>query len=249
MSRLAEPQIQRGIELHPARVRTPSGLQTRRPRAGDLRGVAVTVWAGDTGYPDFGRTSESQIARTQQILPMPSPLSLLPLNKIAGAHACKTKRQAKMSARAPLSPTVRCQMRGYRIAVVVLTMAGCVAPPNPNKQSYSVNLSGTVIDSMTRKPIPGATIQLESKTIWPPVQTSTSTTLDGTFSIQIAKPNEDSPVYQEMADGYCTSIATVTATGFSKQVKKFSRLRDTFGTRECSLFIQSWVVALEKSGT
>jgi len=140
-------------------------------------------------------------------------------------------------------------MRAYRIAAVVLMMAGCVASPDLNEQCYSVNLSGTVIDSKTRKPIPGAIIQLESKTIWPPVQTSASSTLDGTFSIQIAKPKEDSPVYQEITDGYCISIATVTATGFSKQVRKFSRLRDTFGTRECSLSVESWVVALEKAGT
>ena len=29
----------------------------------------------------------------------------------------------------------------------------------------------------------------------------------------------------------------------------FSRLRDTFGTRECSLTVKSWVVALERSGS
>jgi hypothetical protein len=140
-------------------------------------------------------------------------------------------------------------MRAYRIAAVVLVMAGCVASPDLNEQAFSVNFSGTVIDSKTRKPIPGAIIQLESRTIWPPVQTSTSSTLDGTFSIQIAKSKEDSPVYQEITDGYCTSIATVTAAGFSKQVRKFSRLRDTFGTRECGLSAESWVVALERSGT
>ena len=140
-------------------------------------------------------------------------------------------------------------MRVYKIAAIVLTMAGCVAPPSPNEQSYSVDLSGTVIDSVTRKPIPGATIQLESKSIYPPVQTSTSSKSDGTFSIQIAKSDEESPVYQEITDGYCNSTATVTAIGFAKQVKKFSRLRDTFGTRECSLSVRSWVVELEKSGT
>ena len=140
-------------------------------------------------------------------------------------------------------------MRAVGIAAAILILAGCVAPPSPNEQSYSVNFSGTVIDSETRKPIPGAIIQLESKTIYPPVDSSTSTTSDGAFSIQIAKPNEDSPVYQDITDGYCTSIATVTATGFSKQVKKFSRLRDTFGTRECSLTVKSWEVALERSGS
>lgn len=140
-------------------------------------------------------------------------------------------------------------MRVYAITAIALTMAGCVASPNPNEQSYLVNFSGTVIDSNTRKPLPVATIQLESKSIWPPVLTSISTASDGSFSIQIAKPNEKSPEYQEIVDGYCTSIATVTATGFAKQVRKFSRLRDTFGTRECSLFVKSWVVALEKAGT
>lgn len=161
----------------------------------------------------------------------------------------RDKAPSSYNCAAPPGSTVRRRMHVYGIVAAALTMAGCVASPNPGEKSYSVNFTGTVIDSKTRAPIRGAIIQLESKTIYPPVETSTSTTSDGTFSIQIERPNEDSPVYQEITDGYCTSIATVTAAGFSKQVKKFSRLRDTFGTRECSLFVKSWVVELENAGT
>jgi hypothetical protein len=126
-------------------------------------------------------------------------------------------------------------------------LQGCIALPIPNNRSLTPQVTGTVLDAQTMRPIEDVLVTLETQRWDPPHSISVQTSDDGTYRAHIQERTFWWVIFLAPAlPKPCTGKATISAPGYREITKEFKSIGVAASWGPCGRQKEIWNVILNR---